>query len=133
MFATRVHDLRHAGRSLWRTPGFTAAAVLTLAVGIGATTAIFSVFEAALLRPLPYADSERLVAIHETGRGGTPIPVNALHFEEWRAHLRSFDSLALLGPVEQTLTGSDDPVRLDGVRVTPGVFSTLAIVPALGR
>ncbi|HKE86040.1 MAG TPA: ABC transporter permease [Vicinamibacterales bacterium] len=133
MLATRVHDLRHAGRSLWRTPGFTAAAVLTLAVGIGANTAIFSVFEAALLRPLPYADSDRLVAIHETGRNDTPIPVNALHFEEWRANLKSFDSLALLGPVEHTLTGSGDPVRLDGVRVTPSVFPTLAIVPALGR
>src|SRR5262245_51606224 len=133
MFATRVHDLRHAGRSLWRTPGFTAAAVLTLAVGIGATTAIFSVFEAALLRPLPYADGDRLVAIRETSRAGTPIPVNALHFEEWRASLHSFDDLALLGPVEHTLTGSGDPVRLDGARVTPSVFATLGIAPALGR
>ena len=133
MFATRVHDLRHAGRSLWRTPGFTAVAVFTLALGIGANTAIFSVVEAALLRPLPYADGNRLFSIQETNRNGTPHPVNALHFEEWRASSRSFDSLALLGYVEHTLTGSGDPVRLEGARVTPSVLSTLAIAPALGR
>src|SRR5689334_17873248 len=133
MISRRFHDVRHAARSLMRTPGFTLAALLTLAIGIGANTAIFSVFEAALLRPLPYADESRLVVIHETARAGTAIPVNALHFESWREGLRSFDSMALLGPVHSTLTGSGDPVQLVGARVTPSLFSTLALVPALGR
>src|SRR5215475_4350409 len=133
MFTTVVRDVRYAARSLGRTPVFTIAAILTLAIGIGANAAIFGVFESALLRPLPYAEGNRLYAIHESARGGPPIPVNALHFETWRASLRSFADLALLGPAEHTLTGAGEPIRLTGARVTPSCFSTLAIRPALGR
>jgi predicted permease len=132
MMPTILKDLRHAARSLRHAPGFALAAVLTLALGIAANAAIFSVFEAVLLRPLPYAAAERLYVIHEVGRGA-PIPVNALHFEEWRARLRSFDRLALIGPTDRTLTDVGAPVRLRGARVTPSLFSTLGVKPALGR
>jgi putative ABC transport system permease protein len=131
MIATIVSDFRYAARSLQRAPGFALAAVLTLALGIAANTAIFSVFEAVLLRPLPYAAADRLYVIFEGSRA--PVPVNALHFEEWRTHLRSFDRLALIGPTDRTLTGVGAPVRLRGARVTPSLFSTLGIEPALGR
>jgi putative ABC transport system permease protein len=131
MIATIVSDFRYAARSLQRAPGFALAAVLTLALGIAANTAIFSVFEAVLLRPLPYVAADRLYVIHEGRRAA--IPVNALHFEEWRAHVRSFDRLALIGPTDRTLTGVGAPVRLRGARVTPSLFSTLGIEPALGR
>ena len=77
--------------------GFRRVAVLTLALGIGANTAIFSVFDAVLLRPLPYRDADRLYVIHEIGRGGMVGPVNALHFREWRASTRSFEDMALIG------------------------------------
>jgi putative ABC transport system permease protein len=131
LIATIVKDFRYAARSLWRAPGFALAAVLTLALGIAANTAIFSVFEAVLLRPLPYAAADRLYVIFEGSR--TPIPVNALHFEEWRARLRSFDHLSLIGPTDRTLTGFGAPSRLRGARVTPSLFATLGITPALGR
>jgi len=132
MIANILKDFRHAARSLREAPGFALAAVLTLALGIAANTAIFSVFEAVLLRPLPYAAADRLYVIHELGRGAR-IPVNALHFDEWRTRVRSFDRLALIGPTDRTLTGVGAPVRLRGARVTPSLFSTLSITPALGR
>ena len=131
LIATIVRDFRYAARSLQRAPGFALAAVLTLALGIAANTAIFSVFEAVLLRPLPYAAADRLYVIFEGSRA--PVPVNALHFEEWRARVRSFDRLALIGPTDRTLTGFGAPVRLRGARVTPSLFSTLGVEPALGR
>jgi putative ABC transport system permease protein len=131
MIATIIRDGRYAARSLRNAPGFALAAVLTLALGIAANTAIFSVFEAVLLRPLPYAAPDRLYVIHEGSR--TPIPVNALHFDEWRSRVRSFERLALLGPTDRTLTGFGAPVRLRGARVTPSLFSTLGITLALGR
>jgi len=133
MIATIVNDFRYAARSLRHAPGFTLVAVFTLALGIGANTAIFSVFEAALLRPLPYEDADRLYVILETSRTGVAHPVNALHFDAWHASLRSFDELALVGFTENTLTGAGDPVRLSGFRVTPAFFSTLSVRPALGR
>jgi putative ABC transport system permease protein len=132
MIATILSNVRYAARSLRHAPGFALAAILTLAVGIAANAAIFSVFEAVLLRPLPYAAADRLYVIREVGRG-TPIPVNALHFEEWRTHVRSFDRLALIGATDRTLTGFGAPAQLRGARVTPSLFSTLGITPAMGR
>jgi putative ABC transport system permease protein len=126
-------DVRYAVRGLLRSPGVSAVAVLTLALGIGASTAIFSVFDVVLLRPLPYRDAERLYAIHEMGATGTLIPVNALHFREWRASTRSFDEMALVGPAGFTLGGVGEPLRIDVARVTPSLFRTLGVEPALGR
>jgi putative ABC transport system permease protein len=133
MFESLWRDVRYAARSLWRTPGFTIIAVLTLAFGIGANAAIFSVFDAVLLRPLPYRDADRLHVIHEIGSTGTLIPANALHFREWRASTRSFDQMALIGPATYDLRGTGAPVRINGARVTPSLFETLGVIPALGR
>ena len=130
---TILRDIRYAVRGLLRSPGFSAVAILTLALGFGANTAIFSVFDAVLLRPLPYRDADRLYAIHEIGRGGTVSPVNALHFREWRASMRSFEEMALIGPSQFTLSGVGDPVRVDIARVTPNLFRTLGVEPSLGR
>lgn len=122
-------DVRYACRSFVKNPGFTAIAVLTLALGIGANTAIFSVFDTALLRPLPFHEADRLYVIHE----GRRSPVNALHFREWRAATRSFEHMALIGPASYTLTGIGDAVRVNAGRATPDLFPTLGVQPVLGR
>ncbi len=128
-----LQDARYALRGLRRSPGFSAVAVLTLALGIGANTAIFSVFDAVLLRPLPYRDADRLYVIHEIGRGGMVGPVNALHFREWRASTRSFEDMALIGPEGFDLTGAGEPVHVAAARATPSLFRTLGVEPVLGR
>ena len=129
-------DIRYAVRSLRRAPGFTAAAVLTLALGIGATTAIFSVVETVILKPLAYDEPERLVVIHETdpqNAGALLLPVNALHFRDWRAASRSFDGMAIIGPLRADLSGGGEPVRVAGARVSPRLFAMLGAQPMLGR
>ena len=116
-------DIRHAVRMLRKRRGFAAVAISTLACGIGATTAIFSVFNTAMLRPLPYRDADRLYVIHEVipafAMTRPLVPVNALHFQEWRATTSSFDDLALLGPMSYALSGAGTPVTLTAARATP--------------
>ena len=93
-------DLRHSLRLLRREPAFSAVAIATLALGIGANTAVFSLLDSVLLRPLAYRNAGRLVAIHEqTGMfpGASPLPVNAMHFGEWRKSVPSFEGLAMIG------------------------------------
>lgn len=132
MFDTLLQDLRYAGRSLRRTPGFTCAAALTLAVGIGANVAIFSVFDAVLLQPLPYRDAERLYVVHER-LNESLTPANALHFREWRVSTRTFEQLALVGPSTYDVRDSGGAVRVNGARVTPSLFAALGVEPRLGR
>jgi predicted permease len=132
MFDTLVQDLRYAGRSLRRTPGFTCAAALTLAVGIGANAAIFSVFDAVLLRPLPYRDAGRLYVVHEA-MNDSLIPANALHYREWRAGTRSFEQMALVGPATYDVRHGAAATRVSGARVTPSLFALLGVEPLLGR
>ncbi len=133
----RSLDLRYALRNLARTPAFTAIAVLTLALGIGANTAIFSIVNGVILKPLAYQDSGRLVFIQETVdqfKNLYPvIPVNARHFEEWRRNSRSFENLALLAPAEVNLTGAGDPERLRGARVSASLLGVLRVQPQIGR
>ncbi len=131
-----IQDVRYAARGLAKTPSFTAIAVLTLAVGIGANTAIFSVVDSALLRPLSYADSNRLYVIHEVNTRSTEmplIPVNVLHFREWQRHVRSFEEMALVGSTSLNLTGTGDPERLPAGRVSPNLFAMLGARIQLGR
>ena len=96
-------DLRHAFRSLRRTPTFTSVAILVLALGIGANTAIFSVIEAMMLRPLPYRDGERLVEIYETYPNGYMSPAYP-DYLDWRAQADVFEEMTLEGIFERTLT-----------------------------
>ncbi len=133
MLETIWQDVRHAVRGLRRTPGFTVAAVLTLALGIGANTAVFSVVDAVLLRPLTYDDPDRLVVVHETLPALGRIPVSAGSFEEWRKAARSFEQMALIAIAPVILTGSGEPERLDAARVSASLFPMLGTTPPLGR
>jgi len=126
-------DLRYALRALARTPGFTLAVVLTLALGIGVNSAIFSVVYGVLLRPLPYASPDRLVVLYgrypQFGRAATSLP----DFQDWRAGTHSFEQLAARHGGTFILTGDGEPERVVADRVTSNFFTTLGVRPALGR
>jgi putative ABC transport system permease protein len=126
-------DARYALRLLRRNPGFAVAAILTLALGIGATTAVFSVVDAVVLRPLSYADSSRLVVIDEWIPSVGSIPVNALHFQGWQRTARSFDHIALIGVLNVNVTDSSEPERLSAARVSSELFPLLGVRPRSGR
>jgi predicted permease len=126
-------DVRYAFRSLRRTPMVSATAMVTFALGIGANTAVFSVVDAVLLRPLTYAEPERLVVLHETVPQLGRVPVGAAEFEEWREGAQSFEQMALMAVAPMILTGAGEPQRLDAARVSASLFPMLGINPALGR
>jgi len=128
-----AQDVRHALRQMRRSPGFTAVAVLTLALGIGANTAIFTVVNAVLLRPLAFPEPDRIVRVLEFNRRhGGSVFVSPVNFEQWRKQSRSFTHIAALWPKSFVLAG-DRPERLLGGTVSPGFFEVLGIRPALGR
>ena len=122
-------DVRYGGRNLLRTPGFTAVAVVTLALGIGATTAIFSVVNAVLLRPLAYRDSDRLVTLLHYGTG----PVGTANYIDWRDQSRSFEAMGGADYWSPNLTNSDPPEHLYGLKVTQNMLPLLGVQPLLGR
>jgi len=124
-----LQDLRYGARGLWRTPGFTAVAALTLALGIGANTAIFSVVNAVLLRPLAYRDSQRLVTLLYDGAD----PVAPANYLDWRDQSRSFEAMAAAESWSANLTHTDPPEHLSGLRVSQNLLPMLGIDPALGR
>ena len=130
-------DLRYALRAIRRNPGFSAIAVATLAFGIGANTAIFSVVDGVLIRPLGYGGESRLVAIHEVvpkfSRLAPRLPVNAMHFLEWRKSVRAFERVAMIGGMTLNLTGAGEPERLASARVSPSLFPMLGARTQLGR
>jgi putative ABC transport system permease protein len=129
-----MRDLRYALRQLAKAPGFTAAALLTLALGIGACTAIFSVVNSVLLRPLPYPESDRLVVLRETNPPKFPeFSVAPGHYFAWQKQSQSFASLASSRGSPYNLTGLGEPVRVRGERITANYFPTLREQPALGR
>ncbi len=130
-----ARDLRFGARTLRRNPGFTAVAVLTLGLGIGANTAIFSVVNAVLLRPLPFPESRRLVLIWGTNteNGDMEDVVSYPGFEDWKARSRSFERMAAFTTRGMTLSGADQAELVEAVQGTPGFFETLGVAPALGR
>src|SRR6266576_1887612 len=128
-------DLRYGLRMLAKNPGFTIVAVIALALGIGANSAIFSVVNTVLLRPLPYKNPERLVMVwEENSKQGfprdTPSPAN---FIDWRDQNHVFESMAAIVEASFNLTGAGDPERIDGHGVSAGLFSLLGVEPQLGR
>ena len=135
LLADFLQDLRYAARILWKNPGFTAVAVIALALGIGANTAIFSVVNTVLLRPLPYKDPEQLVMVWEdASRHGYPRDTPAAaNYVDWRDQNSVFSSMAAIADVNFNLTGVGNPERLKGRRVSANLFPLLGVEPQLGR
>src|SRR5262245_5210816 len=131
--STFWQDLRYGIRGLLKHPGFTATAVLTLALGIGACTAIFSVVHAVVLRPLPYPQPERLVMVWETDKSGGPTVVGYPTFVDWRTQSHSFEAIAVTADWSPTLSGKSDPQALRGAGVTADFFRVLGTKPMVGR
>ena len=135
MIETLKQDVRYSLRSLLAKPGFVIAAVLTLALGIGANTAIFSVVNGLLLKPLPYPDGERLVLVHNVypkmglDYAGTSIP----DYLDRKAQAPALDDLAIYSGESLNLAADGAPQRLVGLRASPSLFSTLQAKPMLGR
>ena len=124
-----LQDLRFAVRSLRHAPGFTLAAVLTFAIGIGATTAIFTVLHSVLLRPLPYADPDRLVVLLHDGQ----FPVSPADYFDYRRDTRSYAGFSAAQAWSATLTATDGAERLSGLQVSADLFRTLGVPAAIGR
>ena len=134
--STTLQDLRYAARMLARTPGFTAVAVLTLALGIGANTAIFTVVNALLLRPLPYAEPGRLVMVWQdfSARGGPADEwASPGNFADWRRSRNIFEAVTAIGGWRPTLTGGVEPEAIPGEQVSFEYFDVLGVAPASGR
>jgi putative ABC transport system permease protein len=137
MLGDFVRDLRFSARSLLRTPGFTVVAVAVLALGIGATSAIFSLVSAMWLKPLPFADEERVVSVWIDGSAaGGPArgELTPAFYVDWRDRARSFEDMAPVVPGTVNLTGNGgDPERLSAIHTTPSLFATIGLAPILGR
>jgi putative ABC transport system permease protein len=133
--STLWQDLRYGVRMLLRKPGFTLIAVITLALGIGANTAIFSVVYAVLLRPLPYPESERLMMINSTDltRGIANFGVSLPDFREWRTRNRSFEGMAAFSTNNYNISGDEVPERVVGAIASTDLFKTMGVNPAQGR
>ena len=133
--ADLLHDFRYAARLQRKNPGFTIVAVIALALGIGANTAIFSVVNTVLLRPLPYKDPERLVMVWEdaTKHGYPRDTPAAANFVDWRDQNQVFESMAAIADTSFNLTGAGDPERLEGRRVSANMFPLLGVEPQIGR
>jgi putative ABC transport system permease protein len=130
---TLLQDLRFGLRMLRKSPGFTSVAILTLALGIGANTAIFSVVDAVLLRSLPYPDANRLVILNEELPRTGGLNVSLPDFLDWRAQNRSFDEMAAFAPNSFTLTGAGEPTPVRAGSVSWSFFPLLGVKPLLGR
>jgi len=130
-----LHDLRYATRTLRKAPVFSLAAILTLAMGIGANTAIFTIVNAVMLRPLPFSQPDRLVRIFETNdKENLPqFASSVLNYLSWKEQSQSFESIAAMGFVNLNLTGRGDPEQFPGVTLTPSIFPMLGIHPVIGR
>jgi putative ABC transport system permease protein len=126
-------DLRFAWRSLRKAPGFTAIVITTLAIGIGASTAIFSAVDAILLKPLPFSEPDRLLWINEVTPQGIAMSVSWPDYLDWRTRVHGFDALAASRTNSFTWTGTGEARRLDGRRVTSNFFAALGVQPATGR
>ena len=128
-----LQDARQAVRGLAKSPAFAAVALATLAIGIGANAAIFSVVDAVLIRPLPYADSARLVVVGDRGPTGDVDNVGYKTFEDLRDRNTTFEAMAAVRSWQPTLIADGRAERIPAMRVTWGYFSTLGVPPALGR
>ncbi len=134
LIETGLQDLRYALRQLWSNPSFAVVIILTLALSIGANSAIFSVISSVLIKSLPYPQPEKIVRVFLTSNVYPKFPLNPFDFRDYRTHSKSFDSLAGFTRGDMQLSGgSTEPVRLHGFRITSGFFRVLGLHPQLGR
>src|SRR5262245_25750961 len=135
---TMYQDLRYSLRMLAKRPGFTLIAVLTLALGIGANAAIFSVVNAALLRPYPHIDTDRWAYLNERPsveglKGGRGLAVSIPNYLDWKRQSQSFSDMILWQGWSYSITGVGYPERLQAAIITPDVFPALGVAPVAGR
>jgi hypothetical protein len=128
-----LQDLRYAARMLRKNPGFTLIAVLTLALGIGANTALFSVVNGVLLNPLPYPNPEQLVTLHASKPNFETGSISFPNFRDWRDNNRTFSAMAVIRSFGFSLTGRGEAERLPAKLVSSDFFSLLGVQPVIGR
>jgi putative ABC transport system permease protein len=128
-----TRDVRHAARGLWRSPGFSLAVILTLALGIGGNAAVFSVVDQLLLRPLPYPDGDRLVMVEESVGANPHADVSPANWLDWQRESRMFRGFAAWRSSSFTLTGTGEPRRVKAQQVSSEFFPLLGVAPLLGR
>src|SRR3712207_1672273 len=130
---TLLQDIRYGRRVLWKKPGFTGAALVTLALGIGANAALFSVVNGVLLNPLPFPQSEQLVSLHQSkpnfDTGAIPYP----NFQDWQKENQTFSAMAISRGASFALVGGGEAERVAGRRCSANLFTVLGVEPALGR
>jgi predicted permease len=127
------HDLRYSARTLAQAPGFAATAIVTVALGIGATTAAFSLADVVLIRPLPFPDADRLVKVLERKPGYPTMELAPPNFRDLKKAARSFEAWGAYRGVSLTLTGASEPQRVEGATMTADVLTALAVKPMIGR
>jgi putative ABC transport system permease protein len=132
---TLLNDIRYGARSLLKHPGFTAIAIVTLAVGIGANSAVFSVVNSLLIKPLPFPELDRVVAVWEKqpSQGVERNEASMANYLDWRAQNQTFEQMALYRWWSTNLTGTDSPERVQGFQVTSNFLDVLGVKPAIGR
>jgi putative ABC transport system permease protein len=132
---TLLQDLRYGMRTVRKYPGFSLTVIVTVALGIGANTTIFSVINAVLLEPLPYKEPDRLIRLWETNPGGgqTEVAVSVPNFQDWQNQLSVFEQLAGSENATFNVTGSGEPQRIASARITANLIPTLGVAPVLGR
>ena len=128
-----LHDLRDAIRLLRNSPGFSAVAIATIALAIGANTAMFSFVNGMFLRPLPYPEPDRIVRVLEKVPGGGPNGISTLNYLDWTNQNTVFEYMAAEAGWRATLTGADEPILIRGARVSAHYFDIFGAKPALGR
>src|SRR6266850_6931553 len=130
---TLWQDVRYGVRMLLKSPGITFVVILALALGIGANTAIFSVVDAVLLRPLPYEDSGRLVFLNETSKSMDEISVSYPNFSDWRNQNKVFEKIGVYNRSSYNLTGAGEAERIITGQVSADLFAALRVSAAMGR
>src|SRR5262249_10196348 len=128
-----IQDVRYAFRQLWKSAGFTTVAVLTLALGIGANTALFSIVNGVLLNPLPFAHSEQLVALGENKPNFENGSISYPNFRDWKKDNRTFSSIAVARPYSFNLLGAGEAEQVSGEFISSDFFSVLGVKPLVGR
>ncbi|HVI69997.1 MAG TPA: ABC transporter permease, partial [Pyrinomonadaceae bacterium] len=128
-----IKDIRYGVRGLVKHPGFTAIVVITLALGIGASTAIFSIVDSVLLRRLPYRTAERIVAVQELNPAGKRIQVTSANFLDWRAQNTVFEHLAAIKTAPTNLALTDSAERVELAQTNANFFDIFGITPQQGR